>query len=114
MAWPDALTLCKLLAEGVVKASKPEDGQPAKPLAQVVHDAAVESEAVIEHVLDCCLVAEDGLDIRKLPASVAVRVVSAALDLTLNDEVLAAGNGLAVRLRRAMDGTANSARSSIS
>lgn len=53
-------------------------------------------------------------ELRQLPASHVVRLARAALELTVNEEVLNEGNAAAGRLRRAFGLTQNSQPSSTS
>jgi hypothetical protein len=98
LSWPDALSLFARLADTTALLVTP-DGK-LKPVADLVRLLAEQGEGHVVWLLarSTTLPAEA---IPRLPASAVVRLLEATISLTLNDEVLAAGNVLAGRVRQA-------------
>ena len=108
LSWGNALKLCEMLGSAVLVAATPAEGKQVKPVAELIRSAVMESEPVVEFVLKNAVPSLSLDQLRELPASAAVVIVASAIELTLNDEVLTAGNGLAARLKRALGTTSAS------
>ncbi len=98
MAWPDALDLFNDLGSMASEFVGP-DGR-IKPNGEIAKALAAAGKDVVGKILKNSTDLKPE-DIQWLPVSAVVLVVSAALELTLNDEVLNAGNAVAGRIRGA-------------
>lgn len=96
LAWPQALKLCRLLADHVTKFVD-ADGRPIRATGDILARLVLSIEEVgpflIANATD--LTPEE---IQRLPASGAIGIISAAITLTLNEEVITMGKQVAERL----------------
>ncbi len=98
LAWPEAMEFFRRLGSAAASLVT-ADGRP-RPMAELLPEMLTQGEKAIAYLLQQSV----GLgpdDLRQLPASVAFRLTQAALEQTVNDDLIAAGNAVAERLRRA-------------
>lgn len=99
LAWPEALEFFRRLGGAVGSVLTP-DGRP-RPLAELVPEWIGHAEKAVAYLLlHSAGISTDSM--RQLPAAAVLRLTQAALSLTLNDEVILAGNAVAGRLQRAL------------
>ncbi len=98
LAWPEALEFFRRLGSTATALMTPE-GKPrttADFLPELIHQAGAAVAFLLQHSTG--LAAEE---LQALPGTAVVQLTRAALELTLNDEVVTAGKAVAERLRRA-------------
>lgn len=111
LAWPEAMEFLRRLGSTAACFVTP-DGRP-RPIPDLLPDVLAQGEKAVGYLLQ----QSAGLstdELRQLPASVALRLTQSALERTLNDELISAGNAVAERLRRAFGPAIPSAPPSIS
>lgn len=111
LPWPEAMEFLRRLGAAAASFVTPE-GRP-RPIPELLPEVLAHGEKAIAYLLQ----QSAGLsadELRRLPASVALRLTRTALELTLNDELIAAGNAVAGRLRRAFGPSMTSGSPSIS
>ncbi len=111
LAWPEAMEFLRKLGTAAACFVTP-DGRP-RPISDLLPEVLAQGENAIAYLLQQSI----GLgpdDLRQLPASVTLRLTQSALELTLNDDLIVAGNAVAERLRRAFGRSISSAAPSIS
>ncbi len=98
LAWPEALEFFRRLGAATT-AMLTSDGKP-RPTADFLPELITQAGAAVSFLLQHS-VGLSADELQSLPGTAVVRLTQSALELTLNEDVVAAGKAVAERLRRA-------------
>ena len=109
LAWPEALEFFRCLGKTTTVLLTPE-GKP-RPTSDFLPELITQAGTAVSYLLQHS-VGLGAEELQSLPGTAVVRLTRTALELTLNEEVVAAGKAVAERLRRAFGPTTPSPSSS--
>jgi hypothetical protein len=98
LAWPEALEFFRRLGAATTSLLTAE-GKP-RPTADFLPELITQAGSAVSFLLQHS-VGMSADDLQSLPGTAVVRLTQSALELTLNEELIAAGKAVAERLRRA-------------